>query len=103
MAEDNKLTPPHGTIRAWIIGVSSGQTCGALLAPNGVVIGLDRCAMGKALARVRAWRRTDDAITLGDVDGAEVLLFRPVAGNLYRARDALEELELRLMIPVPAR
>lgn len=102
-ADDKGMTPPQGTVRAWIIGVSSGQTCGTLLAPQGAVIGLDRCAIGEALARVRAWRRTDDAISLADADGAEVLLFRRVDDNLYRARDAAEELELRLMIAVPAR
>lgn len=102
-ADDKGMTPPQGTVRAWIIGVSSGQTCGALLAPQGAVIGLDRCAIGEALARVRAWRRTDDAISLADADGAEVLLFRRVDDNLYRACDAAEELELRLMIAVPAR
>lgn len=101
--DDKKMTPPHGTVRAWIIGLSSGQTCGALLAPQGAVIGLDRCAIGQALSRVRGWRRTDVAISLGDADGAEVLVFRRVDDTLYRARDAAEELELRLMIAVPAR
>jgi hypothetical protein len=102
-ADQHELTPPAGTVRAWIIGASSGKTCGALLSPNGAVLGLDRCTIGQVLARVRGWRTSDEAISLRDAEGAELLLFRRVEDNLYRARDAEEDLELRLMIAVPAR
>lgn len=93
----------EGAIRAWIVQTATGQTCGALLLSDGGVVGLEKCPITMSLSRVRRWARADQAITLSDEEGRELLLFRPMAENFYRAYDGHDAIDLRLLVPLPAR
>jgi hypothetical protein len=87
---------PRTTLRAVVLGLTSGGTCVLRLAPNGIVQGV--CGLSPAFADVRRWRRDGDCVCLLNGDRRVVLAFRATSGGVFRAEDVEPEaLELRLM------
>ena len=94
--------PPVASVTAVVAEPSTSRHCTLRLLPNGVVTIGRPCGLDVRLEAVKAWRMTDDAVELLDVQQRPVLSFERVGPRSFKTPSGASGGEQLILTMLPA-